>query len=378
VSPGGPRPGERGHPRIADAAGSAARGGRLRGALKALGAALVRHVLIPDEQIAWLPGALARTLYLIRKEDVSVVYSTSPPNSGQVLALLVKRLAGRPWVADFRDEWTEGIRRKLAYQKSPRRGRIEAALERAVVRAADHVVVTTEKAREHFLRKYPFATGEKVSVITNGFDPADFAASASGVGLLDRRMFNLTLTGSVEAMFDARPFLAAVRALADEDERVRQCLRVNFVGTKRGKYDGYIRDHGLDGNVRYLDYVPHQVSLQYLAESDVLLLCQIPVYESASAKLSAKLFEYLYMRKPILALTLPGLTADILGRSGLGTVVDPNDQARITDALRALYLGWREGRPRPPAADAYIGDFDRARQTSRLAEIFDRVVGSAG
>ena len=75
-----------------------------------------------------VPGALVRSLYLIRKERVSLVYSSSPPNSGQVLALLVKRLAGRPWVADFRDEWTEGIRRKVAYKRSPLRGRIEAAL----------------------------------------------------------------------------------------------------------------------------------------------------------------------------------------------------------------------------------------------------------
>jgi len=351
------------------------RGGPVRRGLKAVGDFLFRFVLIPDPQVAWLPGALARSLIIARREGVSLVYSSSPPNSGQVLALLVKRLSGRPWVADFRDEWTEGIRRKLAYQKSPLRGRIEAALERLVVRHADHVVVTTDKALDHFLVKYPFAPREKFSVITNGFDPDDFEVAPAAERLLDDRDFNVTLTGNVEAMFDAVPFLSAVRELADEDEGFQAHLRVNFVGTRRGKYDDFIRDNRLERNVRYVGYVPHRVSLRYLAESAVLFLCQIPVYESASTKLSGKLFEYLYMRKPILALTLPGLTADILSRSGLGTVVDPSDRPGMKKALRELYLAWRGGHASPPADEAYIGEFDRVRQTGRLAVLFDRLVG---
>src|SRR5262249_41118579 len=111
------------------------------------------------------------------------------------------------------------------------------------------------------------------------------------------------------------------------------------------------------------------------AESDVLFLCQIPVYESASSKLSGKLFEYLYMRKPILALTLPGLTTEILARSGLGVVVDPGDRVGIKKALRDLYLRWRDGDARPATDEAYIDTFNRVRQAERLAALCDRVTG---
>jgi glycosyltransferase involved in cell wall biosynthesis len=349
---------------------------RLRRWLKGLGQWVAGNILIPDPQIAWVPLALLRSARLVRTEGVSVVYSSSPPNSTQVLALLLKRLTGRAWVADFRDEWTEGIRRKLVYQQRPRRGRLEAALERLVVRHADHVVVTTEKALEHFLQKYPLTPREKLSVITNGFDPHDFALPSTGEPLLDARDFNLTLTGNVEAMFDAEPFFSAVRELSDEDEGIRARLRINFIGTRRGKYDELIREQQLTAIVRYVGYVPHLVSLRYLAESSVLFLCQIPVYESAASKLSGKLFEYLYMRKPVLALTLPGLTADILSRSGLGIVVDPNDRPGIKKALRELYLAWRDGHAPPTADEAYIGEFDRTRQAGRLAAIFDRLAGS--
>ncbi len=349
------------------------RGGVARRALKALAGLVQRHALVPDPQIAWVPGALFKSLSLIRREGVSLIYSSSPPNSGQVLALLLKRVTGLPWIADFRDPWTEGIRRKQAYETSRVRGWLEHAFERAVMAHADHVVVTTEKTREQYLAKYPTVPAAKFSVITNGFDPADFALAPSTDGLLDARQFNMTLTGNVEAMFDATPFFAAVKELIDEDDDLRTHLRVNFVGTKRGKYDRFIREHGLESTVQYIGYVPHQTSLRYLAESDALFLCQIPVYESATTKLSGKLFEYLYMRKPILALTIPGLTTDILSRSGLGVAVDPDDRPGIKKALRDLYVRWRDGHGGPPADETYIETFDRSLQTKRLAGLFDRL-----
>jgi glycosyltransferase involved in cell wall biosynthesis len=344
--------------------------------LKGAAGLVQTHALVPDPQITWVPGAFLKGLSLIRKERPAVIYSSSPPNSCQVLGLMLKRVTHVPWIADFRDPWTEGIRRKQSYERSGVRRRLEHALERRVIEGADHIIVTTEKTLEQFLAKYPAIPSSKYSVITNGFDAADFTVTRDGDRLLDASHFNVTLTGNVETMFDAVPFLTAVRDLLEEDEAFRARLRINFVGAKRGKYDEFINHHRLDTNVRYIGYVPHRTSLTYLAESDVLFLCQIPVYESATTKLSGKLFEYLYMRKPILALTLPGLTTDILSRSRLGVAVDPNDQMGIKKALRDLYLRWREGSGRPDIDEAYIATFDRARQTERLAGLFDRFAGS--
>jgi glycosyltransferase involved in cell wall biosynthesis len=360
----------------ATGAGSGPRRSGVRQMLKGAAGLVQRHALVPDPQITWVPGAFLKGLSLIRKERPAVIYSSSPPNSCQILGLMLKRATHVPWIADFRDPWTEGIRRKQSYERSGVRRRLEHAFERRVIEGADHVIVTTEKTLEQFVAKYPAIPSSKYSVITNGFDAADFTVTRDGDRLLDNSLFNVTLTGNVETMFDAEPFFTAIRDLVHEDGGLRAHLRINFVGTKRGKYDDFIDHHRLETNVRYIGYVPHQTSLRYLAESDVLFLCQIPVYESATTKLSGKLFEYLYMRKPILALTLPGLTTDILSRSGLGVAVDPNDQPGIKKAVRDLYLRWREGGANLHADEAYIATFDRARQTERLAAIFDRFAGT--
>ncbi len=345
---------------------------------RGLHGAVMRNVLVPDPQIAWVPGAVVRSLLLARRHGARLLYTSSPPNSCQVVGLALKRLTGLPWIADFRDPWTQGIRRKAAYERTPWRGRFEGALERAVLTRADHVLLTTERTREQYLAAYPDLPGEKFSVITNGFDPADFVMPRGTYRLLDPARFQLTLAGNVEAMFDATPFFTALRDLRREDEGLRAHLQVNFIGTKRGKYDALIRDSGLSDAVRYVDYVPHQTCLRYLVESDALFLCQIPVDESASAKLSGKLFEYLYMRKPILALTIPGLTAEILQRSRLGQAVDPVDVAGIREAVRDLYRAWYRGYGRPEADEAYIATFDRASQAERLAALADRLVAGAG
>ena len=112
--------------------------------------------------------------------------------------------------------------------------------------------------------------------------------------------------------------------------------------------------------------------MRYLGQSDVLLMCQLPHAGGGGEKLSVKFFEYLYLRKPILCLSVPGLTADLLGESGLGTVVHPDDVEGIKNAILRLYAH----RAEPTRANAsLIARFDRRNLTSRLASIFDELDG---
>lgn len=349
------------------------------GPLSSVSRMVHQYVLMPDPQIAWVPWAFAKSLYIARREAPEVIYTTSPPNSIQVVGLLLKKALKKPWIADFRDPWTEGSRRQMAYEKNRVRQRVEEAMEGAVIRHADHVIVTTEGMAEQFRVKYAPVSPRKFSVITNGFDPPDFQHIAQERKHLKAGEFNVTLVGNVETMFDAMPFFQAVQALLEETPAIRATLRVNFVGTKRGKYDTFIEQHHLAPYINYIGYVPHAESIQYLAESDILFFCQVPDYGSASVQLPGKLFEYLYLRKPILALTVPGVTTDLLERAGLGVVVQPSDVLGIKRALHDLHRQWQQGRWRVTANEAFIRTFERTQLTERLAMIFDAVAqhGSA-
>ena len=352
--------------------GAAPKAPRQRGLVGRLRSAVHGRVLMPDPQIAWLPAAVLHSLVIARREGVRLVYTSSPPNSVQLVGALVASALRKPWVADFRDPWTDGPRRKQSYVGNPMRARFEAAAERAVVRRAHRVVVSAEPLRRRFLDKYSFLSPEKVVVITNGFDPDDFAAVSAPGRELEAGRFHLTNTGNIEAMFDARPLLRAIAELVAEDAGLRRDLLVNLVGTKKGQYDADIGALGIRDRVRYTGWVAHAQSLRYLHQSDALLMCQLPHPGGGSEKLSGKCFEYLYLRKPVLCLGVPGITADLLLDSGLGTIVNPDDIAGIKAALGALYA--RRGQPMRADA-AVIGRFERRRLTERLAAVFDEVVG---
>ena len=350
---------------------------RGRGLLGSARAFVYRRLLIPDQQILWIPGALLHAWKIARREDVRLIYTSSPPNSLHLLGGLLAGLLKRPWVADFRDPWTDGPRRQLSYVDNRMRASMEGAAERWVMRRATRVIVSAPPLRERFLRKYPFLAPDRVQVLTNGYDPMDFAlAPADGEPerLLESGRFHLTGTGNIEAMFDARPLFQAIAAVVAEDPGLRADLLVNLVGAKKGKYDADLEALGLTDRVRYSGWVSHGESLQYLRESDVLLMCQLPHAGGGSEKLSGKCFEYLYLRKPVLCLTVPGVTADLLTESDVGTIVDPADAAGIRAALRRLYAQRSDDRPRGDVA--VISRFDRRRLTGRLATIFDEVVGS--
>jgi glycosyltransferase involved in cell wall biosynthesis len=349
-------------------------GGRGRGGMmNAIRGAVHRRLLVPDAQIAWLPGALAHSLKIARREGIRVVYTTSPPNSVQILGGLVAKLLRRPWVADFRDPWTDGPRRQRAYVDNGIRERIERAAERWIVRRADRVLVSAEPLRTRFLAKYPFLRPEKVIVLTNGFDPSDFDASEDSGRDLEPAHFHVSGAGNIEAMFDARPLFQALAGAMAAEPELAQNLHVNLIGARKGKYEADIRALGLTGRVRYIGWVHHAQSLRYLSQSDVLLMCQLPHAGGGGEKLSVKFFEYLYLRKPILCLSVPGLTADLLAESGLGTVVHPDDVEGIKSAILRLYARRAEA---PRANASLIARFDRRTLTGQLASIFDELDGA--
>jgi glycosyltransferase involved in cell wall biosynthesis len=355
-------------------AGGTPRTGR-RGWLGAVRAAVHRYLLVPDPQIAWLPGAFVRGLAIARRERVDLVFTSSPPNSIHLVGALLAAALRKPWVADFRDPWTDGVRRQQAYVRNRPRAALEQAAERAVLRRADHAVVSAEPLRGRFLTKYGFLASDRVTVLTNGFDPADFAACQAPGRELEPGRFHLTGTGNIESMFDLRPMLRAVAELVAEDADLRADLVVNLVGTRKGKYDADLQALGLAERIRYIGWVPKSQSLRYLHQSDVLFMVALTPESGSQEKFPAKSFEYLYLRKPILCLSHPGATMDFLSQSGLLTAVRPDDVAGIKAALRTLYAR----RTDPSRGDAaFIARFDRRRLTGRLASIFDQLVGEPG
>ena len=134
---------------------------------------------------------------------------------------------------------------------------------------------------------------------------------------------------------------------------------------------------GLGHHVLFEGYTTKAITVDRLSACDVLFL---PLESEKNGQrplfIPGKLYEYLNIGKPILALTGPSDCADILLRSGLGIICDPRDPESIAATLQELVVH-REELPKRYAADRdFISKaFSFSAKTKELAGLFDSLLG---
>ena len=94
----------------------------------------------------------------------------------------------------------------------------------------------------------------------------------------------------------------------------------------------------------------------------------VVVQPNTRLRVPAKLFEMLLFRKPILALTGPGATADIIREYDLGIVANPDDPAAVAEAIVQCAQRSAESKLRGRWQEAYDA-FDGRRLTKKLADV---------
>src|SRR5262245_22146801 len=181
---------------------------------------LSAFVLWPDNGLGWAPFALVAALRAARRDGPDVLFSTSAPYASHIVALLVARMTGLPWVADFRDEWStnphlEGQPRVLRA--------LTQRVERSVTERATRIVV----AADYFEFAGLEHDDDRRVEIPNGVDEDDVPLSSASRP--DGR-FVLAHVGTLYDIRDPAPALRALASLADRAAIDRDLLAVRFVG----------------------------------------------------------------------------------------------------------------------------------------------------
>ncbi|WP_126429724.1 glycosyltransferase family 4 protein [Brevibacillus marinus] len=341
------------------------------------------YLLIPDENILWYPAAVRLGREIMRRERIDVIFSTSGPATDHLIALNLAESFPCKWIVDFRDPWTQNMHRSgIAWRE-----RLEERLEARVIRRADAVTTVTAQFAENFREKYGAAI-KRLELIYNGFDRADFA----GLEPLprDEGKFRAVYAGIFYQKRNPRLLLEAVKELIDEGLIRREEIQLSFAGVF--DYPGYsenadcVERLGLSDVVEVLGNLPHKEALRLMKSADVLLLVS-DVSPDAGAYIPGKLYEYMGVGKPILALNMPGEAAEIIRRFRLGRVANPTDKAAIKAAYRELYEAWRAKRQAAggstaenPSADDFaerVKPYERREQARQLARLMDELISEA-
>ncbi len=282
---------------------------------------------IPDEYIGWLPFAVRAGKRIMQQNKIDVIYSSGPPNTTHIIAQQLSQRSGLPWVADLRDMWDQYPESYNPW-KCRWRTRLDDYLEKKVLCRAQHLIVVSDEMRQQLLKKVSELSPDRIHIITNGFDPADFVKTRPAVNP-DR--FTLVHSGTLFPWRSIQPFLAVMHRLKAK----APALHLKLLGVIPEADRRAIQDSGLSQHIELLEYLPYRESLRHLAEADALLLL-IGNLPHAANMLTSKLFDYMGAQRPILALGPPGMAKALIECENLGYAFAEHD----TEALAATLQNW--------------------------------------
>jgi hypothetical protein len=342
---------------------------RTRCALAALRECISQLCITPDSRLGWVIPAVRAGLRAMRRAGHDVIFSTSPYASAHLAALILSGLTRRPWVADFRDPWTGN---PFRMSRTPMVERWDGFLERRVVRRASHLVFNTPTLTAHVRDRYGEVRG-RCSTILNGFD-ADLLAEVTPTRCVPEGTFLLTHCGQFYGPRRPHPWFRALRAARARAPQSAARIRLALVGPDHydGRHLGDIARHeGVGELVLILGPRPHREALSLLAGSDAVVLAGADG-PSADLQVPNKLFEYLALRKPILAAIDFGNPAvQILRTAGADAVIrPPGDPEPLADGLLILAA---PGRHADPKAWTGAARFERRHGARQLRELFVRL-----
>ncbi|UCE58895.1 MAG: glycosyltransferase [Phycisphaerales bacterium] len=331
-----------------------------------------RLLITPDSRVGWIRQGVRAGMRAVRRHRPDVVYSTSPYMSAHLIALTVSIRVGLPWVADFRDPWRDNPFRKLGFSVLDR---WDAWLERIVLSRAAHVVCNTPTFKQRLCSRLPRVTG-KCSTIMNGFD-RELLDGVKPIRTGPPDSFILTHAGQFYGPRSPTVWFDALRHALEHRSELARKLRFALIGPSqyKGRDLGELAVMaGVGAQVDVFGPKNHAETLAHLAGSDALMLAGSAGPDN-ELQVPNKLFEYLAIRKPILACLPPTSPAvDVLcDANAEATICDPADSTSLAEAMTRLA---RDRYVNVPGAWNGVETFDRAHRAAELAEVFKRV--SAG
>lgn len=326
---------------------------------------LSRFLIQPDNQIGWVPFAYSSAISIMNRTTINAIYSTSSPLSSHLVAYLIHKRTGVPWVADFRDEWYENP--DLNFPTYIHR-RIHFLFEKIIVNTA-HKVIAPAPEFCRLLAKH-CRDSNKFMTLTMGYDPDDFLKKTHREkNISSDRKFVLLFSGLFYGSFRPDNTLKAINELIEEGKVPSDKIKVLFVGANTPSDTNFKDDYGI---CEFKGFVSHRVAINYIKSADVLLL--LLSKERGENVIPSKTFEYMASGNPILAvIPINGDLAAIIRETKTGVVVDFDDVLGTKNAFLQFYKSWEEKNKQFKPDLEELAKYDQRNLSKKLASLLDDI-----
>jgi len=277
-----------------------------------------------------------------------------------LIAMELKKKLNIPWLADFRDPWTN-----IDFYKDLKLNRWadkkHKKQEQLVIKNADSLIVVGSTLK----KEYQNMGAKNVSVITNGYDHDDYTDD----NVCKDEKFSIMHAGTITYSRNPQDFWLILSELINEHQDFAEDLEIKLIGKIDLSVNENITRLGLDKFVVKTNYLSHKETIREQKRSHVLFL---PINNTQNAKgiITGKLFEYLAAGRPVLAIgPTDGDAAEIINDTKAGLISGFGDNNRLKNNILALYHDYKKGKLQINAGD--VSKYSRKNLTKELVNLLN-------
>lgn len=323
-------------------------------------------VRFPDRALPWVFPAIQRGSALLRQRHFDVILSSHGPPSSHIVAAVLARRFRIPWVADYRDLWSQNhIQRRHGSIQ-----RFEERLEQWILRPAAQITTVSGPLGQQLEALH----SKPVTVIQNGFDEDDFSFNERSKHSCK---FKIIYTGMIyPGKRDPSLLFEAINILHNRRPDIANNVELHFFGADPQLITDLANERNVSAHLRLHSRIANEDALRWQQQADLLLLLEWNDH-TAKGVYTGKIFEYLGARRPILATGFPGGVIDALLRetdSGI-LVTNAIDAASMIESL--WHRKQREGSTRITVSEEKLQKYTRRYQAGILARVLRSAIRSS-
>jgi len=306
------------------------------------------NLVIPDGRVGWYFDSINVGKKIFGENKIDAIFSSAPPYTTHLIAKKLALSNNLPWVADFRDPWTD----RFYYYENKRwwiTSKLDKVLEDSVINSAQKCVTVSKKISRSFTRNF--------KVIHNGYDEEDFLNVYPDK---DKENVVIRYLGTMTKSQNPKNFFDVISKLNFNKNK----YKVELIGNIHPDVKVYIQNQGFEKFVEFISYVNHREAIQKMVNSHFLLMV-IPNTTKNKGIVTGKLFEYIRsMSKIIMIGPLDSDAAEIINDTSSGRCFDYDNS---TDIVQYLESG-----KYPETIN--FEKYSRKNLTSYLVEILEKMI----
>nr|WP_321410905.1 glycosyltransferase [uncultured Carboxylicivirga sp.] len=338
----------------------------------------------------WQPNLKKAIIDNIEKYKPQAIVVTAPPFSLVSYARKLSKELNLPLIIDMRDAWTY-------WNLTPYRTYFHYLFtkleERRCFKHASKIIGTSQQTLKDFKKLHPSIPSDKFHLIPNGFDiemdhwqTEDLTNRKYRIGYVGsfyyspearRQMFTHWSKKPIKHWLNFVPrkedwlyrspyyFFKTVSKLIKHNPSYIDKIEICFAGHKPEWFDSMVTENRLESVVKHLGLLSLNESLTFQKQCDALLLTSAKVVGGNDYSIAGKTYEYISIKKPIVSFVCEGAQKDILIKTGIAILCNPDELEESMNKLKELIDGKIHLQP----DQQYIKSFHRRKLAENFADI---------